>query len=63
MNTPLLTLFRYIFGLVMGAVIVPVLFTSHDITLWRVGMAAGVIVVAGVIFTLLEMAIVKAAED
>jgi uncharacterized membrane protein YcaP (DUF421 family) len=63
MNNHWLTLFRYLYSLIIGAVIMQVLFTNHDFAWWRVGLAAIAIVLAAAIFAALELAVEKAMGD
>jgi hypothetical protein len=61
-NSPWLTLARYLYGMTIGATIVEILFTNHDFTLWRVGLAALVVLLGAVVHTILELAVQKAGE-
>lgn len=62
-NSPWLTLCRYLYSLIIGATIMQVLFYGHDVTLWRVGLAALAVLVGGVVHAILELAVQKASSD
>ena len=62
-NLPWLTLFRYLYSLVMGATIMQVLLSNHDFTWWRVGLAACAAVVAGVVLAILGLAFQKGGSN
>jgi uncharacterized membrane protein YcaP (DUF421 family) len=62
-QSPWLTLFRYLYSIIIGAVIVQVIFTNHDFSLWRVGLAAIAIVVGAVVHVVLELAVREAMGE
>jgi hypothetical protein len=44
MNNHWLTLLLFLVAVAVGATIPPIVLTGHDLTFWRVGLVAGVVI-------------------
>jgi hypothetical protein len=62
MNNHWLTLILFLVAVAVGATIPPIIFTGHDVTLWRVGLAVVAGLVAGAVITVLYLAFQEARE-